>query len=314
MTEQPTIVAVGSVALDSIQTPWGKTQEALGGSAVHFALAASYFSRVKLVGAVGTDFPSRYLELLAEHQVDLEGLQRLPGKTFRWSGKFGKDLNHAKTLSTCLNVFENFRPRLPESHRTADVLFLANIDPELQMEVLSQVQSRRLVALDTMQLWIDTKPEPLKELLAHVDLLFLNDEEAMLLSRESNIYRAGKRLQSWGPRALILKKGEHGSLLLYRGRWYPLPAYPLETPKDPTGAGDAFAGGFLGQLAASANPWAPSTLRQAAIYGTVMGSFAVEGMGTEVLSSVTPRAIEERLADYLACLAAESPSIPAPAA
>jgi sugar/nucleoside kinase (ribokinase family) len=242
------VVVVGSVALDSVKTPFGERTEALGGSAVYFSYSASFFSKVKLVGVVGQDFPSKNLELLRRRKIDLEGLQVSTGDTFRWSGFYEYDLNEAKTLDTRLNVFEKFSPNLPESYRSADCVFLANIDPDLQMRVLRQVRRPKLIAADTMNLWISTKKESLKALCREIDILILNDGEARQLSGKASLIQAGRLIQSWGPKFVVVKKGEHGVLLFSKKNVFSAPAYPLEEVFDPTGAGDTFAGGFVGYL------------------------------------------------------------------
>jgi sugar/nucleoside kinase (ribokinase family) len=289
------VVVVGSVALDSVKTPFGERTEALGGSAVYFSYSASFFSKVKLVGVVGQDFPSKNLELLRRRKIDLEGLQVSTGDTFRWSGFYEYDLNEAKTLDTRLNVFEKFSPNLPESYRSADCVFLANIDPDLQMRVLRQVRRPKLIAADTMNLWISTKKESLKALCREIDILILNDGEARQLSGKASLIQAGRLIQSWGPKFVVVKKGEHGVLLFSKKNVFSAPAYPLEEVFDPTGAGDTFAGGFVGYLNKQGNRLDEATLHKALFYGTVMASFTVERFSLERLYSVRTADITRRL-------------------
>ncbi len=245
------LLVVGSVALDSVETPFGKVQEALGGSATYFSYSASFFTRVRLVAVVGQDFPETHLRLLEDRGVDIGGLQVASGRTFRWTGEYGYDLNEAKTLDTQLNVFAEFRPELDEDRGRVPYLFLANIDPELQLEVLHQMKERpRLVALDTMNFWIQGKRDALRRVLAEVDVVTVNDGEARRLASEPNLIRAARAISAMGPRTVIVKRGEYGALLMTDGALFFVPAYPLESVYDPTGAGDTFAGGFMGYLAA----------------------------------------------------------------
>ena len=267
------------------------------------------FTPVQLIGVVGQDFPKNYKKLLEQRAVDISGLEVRPGKTFRWTGEFGQNLGHVKTLSTCLNVFTDFRPRLLPQHRDQTCIFLANIDPELQMEVLSQIPRRKWIACDTMRYWIESKKEVLKELFSQVDIIFLNDEELHLLTEEPNLYRAGRSLARWGPKTVVIKKGEHGCLLFSHDQWHAFPAYPVENPMDPTGAGDSFAGGFLGFLASLEGEIPPAQMRRAAAYGTILGSFTVEAMGTEALERLDSRKIEKRFQDYVRMLALEDSSL-----
>ena len=238
------IVVVGSVALDSVETPVGKVESALGGSATYFSTAASFFTKgVKLVGVVGDDFPQEHVDFLRSRDIDLTGLERVSGKTFHWSGRYGENLNVAETLSTELNVFETFAPKLPESYRDTQYVFLANINPELQMDVLKQVRNTKLVVCDTMNLWISERRAELLETIKHVDIFVLNDGEARQLTGESNINKAAKKLLDCGPERVIIKKGEHGSVSFTGTSYFAAPAYPLDSILDPTGAGDTFAGG-----------------------------------------------------------------------
>lgn len=290
------IVVVGSVALDSVKTPFGERTEALGGSAVYFSYSASFFTEVKLVGVVGRDFPDKHLALLRRRNIDLAGLRTVDGETFRWSGYYEYDLNEAKTLDTRLNVFERFSPILPDAYRSADAVFLANIDPDLQLRVLRQIRRPKIVAADTMNLWISTKPDRLKTLCREIDILILNDGEARQFSGKPSLIQAGRLIQSWGPRFVVVKKGEHGSLLFSRRGVYAAPAFPLEDVFDPTGAGDTFAGGFMGHINRRGNRLDETTLHQALFHGTVMASFTVERFSLDRLVSVKPADIRSRLA------------------
>ena len=295
------IVCVGSVALDSVKTPSGERGEALGGAATYFSAAASIFTHVDIVAVVGEDFPQQHVDFLASKGVGLEGLERRPGRTFRWSGEYGYDLNEARTLKTELNVFEAFHPRVPASLRKSEWLFLGNIDPRLQLDVLNQIEKPKLVAADTMNYWITGSLESLKQLLARIDLLFVNDSEARQLSGESNIVRAAHAIQAMGPRIVCIKRGEYGAMLfLPRGtegreeeQIFALPSMPLTEVQDPTGAGDSFAGGFLGSLAAGGKIDAQS-LRRSVVLGTVLASFTVERFGLERLGSLMRAEVEER--------------------
>jgi len=287
------ILVVGSIAYDSVRTPFGEAQEVLGGSASYFSVAASFFAPVRLVAAVGEDFRSEDVALLRSREIDLDGLRHERGKTFRWSGEYGYNLNEARTLATELNVFERFKPHLPDAYRGTDFVFLANIDPDLQREVLSQVREPRLVALDTMNYWIESKPEALRRTLGEVDLLIINDAEVRQLTGQANLVKAAQRVFEWGPSTLVVKRGEYGVLMFTRGSRFAAPAYPLEEVQDPTGAGDSFAGGFMGYLANTGNLDEPS-IRQAIVVGSVMASFNVEEFSLRRLSSLTYPEIEER--------------------
>ncbi|MCG3175959.1 MAG: hypothetical protein MOGMAGMI_00896 [Candidatus Omnitrophica bacterium] len=269
------ILAVGSVALDNVRTPFGRVSEALGGSATYFGAAARFFAPVRLVAVVGRDFPERHLGLLRRLGVDTSAVQRASGRTFRWKGYYGYDLNNARTLKTELNVFSAFDPQLPETHRTAGTVFLANIDPDLQLKVLRQVRSPRLVACDTMNFWIENKKPSLLKLLSKVDILLCNDSEVRELSGEYNLIRAARWALSKGPKVVVIKKGEHGVACFTRQMVFCVPAFLLEQVYDPTGAGDTFAGGFIGTLAKGGRVDAAS-LRRAVIYGSVLASYNVE--------------------------------------
>jgi sugar/nucleoside kinase (ribokinase family) len=294
MPESKSIVIVGSVALDTIETPWGSAADCLGGSASYASLAASFFAPTRMVGIVGSDFPDSACRLFAEHGVDLEGLEIVEGKTFRWGGRYPADMNRRDTLFTHLNVFEDFHPKLPPSYRDSEIVLLANIHPSLQMEVLDQVGRPHYTALDTMNLWIHTALDSLRDVLKRVDLLFVNDEEARQLSGEEHLLKAVRVLQEMGPRHVVVKKGEHGALLFTDEDVFATCAVLLERVFDPTGAGDAFAGAFLGHLARDGRIDA-STLRQAMVYATVTASFATEHFGADRLVEATDEAIERRV-------------------
>ncbi len=288
------LLVVGSVALDSVETPFGKVQEVLGGSATYFSYSASFFTQVRLVATVGEDFPDSHLRLLQNRGVDTAGLQTSKGRTFRWAGQYGYDLNEAKTLDTQLNVFADFRPKLGEAVRHTPFLFLANIDPELQLDVLDQMKERpRLVALDTMNFWIQGKQEALRRVLAKVDVVTINDGEARQLASEPNLIRAARAIASLGPRTVVVKRGEYGALMLTDGSFFFVPAYPLESVYDPTGAGDTFAGGFMGYLAAQDRVDA-AAMRRALAYGSVMASFTVEDFSLTRLTRLKPADIADR--------------------
>jgi len=281
------LLIVGSVALDSVKTPFGNVKEALGGSATYASYAASFFTPVRLVGVVGDDFPIEYVELLKSRKIDVGGLQSVRGKTFRWSGAYEYDLNEAHTLATELNVFETFKPQIPAAYKKSDFVFLANIDPDLQLSVLDQVEKPKLVACDTMNLWIRLKPEVLKRVIKRVDFLFINEGEARLFANMSSLIKAGRLLQSWGPKYVVIKKGEHGALLFGDKTFFAAPAFPLEDVYDPTGAGDTFAGGFFGYLANSGGNISDANLRKAVVYGSAMASFTVEKFSLERLKTLS---------------------------
>ncbi|RKZ08000.1 sugar kinase [bacterium] len=288
------IVVVGSIALDTLHTPHGSAEDCVGGSASYAAFAASYHAPVNLVAVVGTDFPQAARELFGQRKVDTEGLEVVEGQTFRWGGRYHEDMNRRDTLFTELNVFEDFHPKLPDSYRSSEVVFLANIHPALQMEVLEQVDAPRFTALDTMNLWIDIARDDLVKALGCIDLLFLNDEEAMQLSGEGNISSAVRALKAMGPKSVVVKKGEHGAVLFADGNEpYVQPTVLLESVVDPTGAGDAFAGGFLGHVARSGDASA-ETLRQAMVQGTVTASFTTEEFGPDRLVKLPEQEIDAR--------------------
>jgi len=288
------LLVVGSVALDSIYTPFGETADALGGSAVYFSVAGSLLNPVKVVGVIGQDYPVAELEQLAARGIDWSGVERADGESFRWKGKYSYDLQSRETLETRLGVFATFDPKLPESHRDAEYVFLGNIDPELQLGVLSQMRAPKLIACDTMNYWIQGKRPQLMELLARVDILMVNDTEARELSGDWNIHRAARWILARGPKRVVIKQGEHGALLMEPDRTFYVPAFPLEEVFDPTGAGDAFAGGFMGYLARSRQT-SPDSMRRAMVYGATMGSFAVAGFGVRGFDTIDLGHVLERV-------------------
>ena len=291
------LVVVGSVAFDSVKTPFGEADEVLGGSATYFSTAASYFTDVSLVAVVGTDFPDKHLTFLKSRKIDIEGIEKAEGRTFRWKGEYGYELNEAHTLDTQLNVFQSFKPKLPESYRDKKVVFLANIDPDLQRDVLKQVKKPDLIACDTMNFWIEGKRDSLLETLKLVDILLINDGEARELSGEPNLVKAANIILSYGPKTLIVKRGEYGALMFKDSRIFAAPAYPLEAVFDPTGAGDCFAGGFMGYLANTMN-FEESNIRKAIIFGSVMASFNVESFSLDRIKSLDYAEIESRFGEF----------------
>jgi len=288
------VLVVGSVALDSVETPFGKADDVLGGSANYFSAAASLLTPVQLVGVVGTDYPMEKLEPLAARGVDLAGLERADGQSFRWRGRYRHDLNSAETLETHLGVFSRFSPKIPEQFRDAPFVFLGNIDPRLQLDVLNQVTQPKLIACDTMNFWIQSRRPELIDLLGKVDLVTLNDGEARQLSEKVNLVQAANWIMALGPKHVIIKKGEHGALMFSHGHVFFAPAYPLETVFDPTGAGDSFAGGFIGYLARSGD-LSEANMRRAVMYGSALGSFAVEKFSTERLMTLTRSEVDGRV-------------------
>ena len=276
------ILTVGSVAFDSIRTPAGEASRVVGGAATYFSLAASLFAPVRLVAVVGDDFGPEQQQVFAGREIDLSGLERVAGETFRWRGEYGQNLNHRETIYTELNVFEAFRPRIPAAFRDTQLVFLANIHPELQLQVLDQVSSPALIAQDTMNIWIEGAPAALRRVLARVHVLIINDEEARQLSGEWNLVRAARAIRALGPERVVIKRGEHGVLMASGEHLFAAPAVPLETVCDPTGAGDTFAGGFMGHLAACGRV-SDAALAQAVVAGSVAASFAVEEFGIERL-------------------------------
>ena len=293
------LLVVGSVAFDSVKTPFGEVDEVLGGSATYFSTAASYFTNVSIVAVVGTDFSEKHLTFLKSRKIDIKGIDKQPGKTFRWKGEYGYELNEARTLDTQLNVFQSFRPKLPESYKGRRVVFLANIDPDLQREVLSQVKEPALVACDTMNFWIEGKRESLIETLKLVDILLINDGEARELSKEPNLVKAAEKILSFGPKALVIKRGEYGALMFQKGKIFSAPAYPLESVFDPTGAGDSFAGGFMGYLSNTMN-FDEANIRKAIIFGSVMASYNVESFSLDRIKSLDYSEIESRFREFKA--------------
>jgi len=293
------VLVVGSMALDTIRTPFGTIREGLGGSATHFAAAATFFARVKVVAVVGEDFPETHVRYLRSRNVDISGLSRVPGKTFRWSGSYADDMNEARTLKTELNVFYDFRPELSAAQRKAAYVFLANIDPDLQRNVVEQVQRPFVVALDTMNYWIESKPASLKKTLRKVDILFINEGEAKQLAREDNLLKAARMLLAMGPSVVVLKRAAYGALLIQKGGLFWAPAFPLERVKDPTGAGDSFAGGFMGYLSRRRD-LSPGRLRKAVVYGSIMASFCVEDFSLNRMKTVTPTQIHARWRQFQA--------------
>jgi sugar/nucleoside kinase (ribokinase family) len=294
------ILAVGSIAFDDITTPFGSKEKMLGGSATYFSLAASYFTEVRVVGVVGEDFALEHEEILLNRGVRTEGIQRAKGKTFHWSGEYGDNLNEAKTRLTELNVFESFQPQIPPEYKETEYLFLANIDPVLQAGVRRQMDGAKLVGGDTMNFWINGKPKELGATLKLIDVLLINDGEAKLLAGDPNLPRAAHRILAKGPKALVIKHGEYGATIFFReGAWgigrhpFRAPALPLDEVLDPTGAGDSFAGGFMGYIA-SQGEINREVLKRAMFYGGVMGSFAVERFGTERLRMLTRAEIDAR--------------------
>jgi len=291
------IVVVGTVAFDTVETPFGRGENVLGGSATYFSTSASFFTEVSLVAVVGEDFPQEHLDFLKCREIDLQGLQQIPGKTFHWSGKYGYDLNEAQTLDTQLNVLMEFKPELPASYRDTNVLFLANIDPELQLQVLDQVKQPKLTACDSMNFWISSKPEALKEVMKRVDIVVINEGEARMLTGEANLVKAARRIIALGCKRLVVKRGEYGVLMFTADTVFAAPAWPLEEVFDPTGAGDTFAGGFMGYLA-NTGDLSEEGMRQALVFGSVMASFNVEDFSLNRMKRLTYPEIETRYRSF----------------
>jgi sugar/nucleoside kinase (ribokinase family) len=291
------ILVVGSVALDTIKTPLEKGEDILGGSATYFSLSAHFFKTVKLVAVVGSDFPHKYINLFKEKGIDLRGLAVKKGETFRWKGEYGWDFGDPRTISTCLNVFSDFKPYIPKGYRKSKYLFLANIDPQLQCRVLKQVAGCKLVVCDTMNYWIKNKRQDLLKLLKKVDIFLLNVSEARQLTGETNLIKIGRAIARLGPAMFIIKKGEDGALLFLNSSLFCVPAFLLESVRDPTGAGDTFAGGVVGYLA-TCKRFNKVNLKKAVIYGTILATFAVEGFGVEKLLAITKADIKERLRQF----------------
>ncbi|HUV03752.1 MAG TPA: PfkB family carbohydrate kinase [Armatimonadota bacterium] len=292
-----TVLIVGSVALDNVKTPFGEVKDALGGAAVYSSIAASYFAPVRLVAVVGTDFPKKHMQFLASRNIDLAGMQIVPGLTFRWSGSYEFDLNQAHTLETKLNVFQHFRPDIPEAYRDSKYVFLANIDPELQLRVLEQVKSPKLTVCDTMNFWIENKRDSLLAVLRKVDVAFMNDAEARQLCGTFSLVKAAREMRKLGPQIVIIKKGEHGAVMMTDSAYFAAPSYPLEEVIDPTGAGDSFAGGFIGYVAAT-DDVSEANLRKATIYGSTLASFNVQGFSLRRLASLTAGDIADRYCEF----------------
>ncbi len=291
------LLIIGSMALDTVKTPFGKNVNAPGGSATYAAVSASYFTDVKIIGVVGTDFPKKYLGLLKKKRIDSSGIEVKKGKTFRWEGRYDWNLNSPRTIATHLNLLAGFNPVLSDKDKKCGFIFLANDDPEVQLKVISQISSAKLIAADTIEYWIRNKRHKLIKVLKEVDIFIINEDEARLLTKEPNLLKAAKRIISYGTPRVIIKKGEHGLLYVTKKKLFSCPGYPLETVCDPTGAGDSFAGGFLGFLA-STNNINESTYRKALIYGSIMASYNVEGFDLKRLSRLNKRLIEKRYKEF----------------
>lgn len=292
------VLIIGSVALDSVKTPAGEVERALGGAAVYSSIAAGFFSPVRLVGVVGEDFPQEHINLLKSRNVDTEGLQVVKGKTFHWKGAYEGDMNQADTIATELNVFKDFNPELPESFQSSKWVFLANIDPDLQLKVLDQVKDTRLVACDTMNFWISGKKDRLLEVLKRVDIAFINDAEARQLTGLTNITQAATAIRKMGPKYVVVKKGEHGALMYFDDNTcFTAASYPLTKVVDPTGAGDSFAGGFMGYIS-DCGEVNPDTLRRAVIHGSVLASFNVQDFSLNRFKTLTPSEINTRFREF----------------
>lgn len=291
------VLVVGSVALDSIETPFGKVERVVGGSATYFTSAASLYAKVNLVGVVGEDFPKERVEFLQDRGADLRGLQVVPGRTFHWQGRYDFDLNVAHTLDTQLNVFATFHPELPQDYRKPRIVFLANIDPDLQVEVLDQVEGAELSVLDTMNFWITSKKESLLKAISRVNVVCMNEAEARQLVGSYSLLRAAREILSLGPDVLVVKKGEYGAVMFTESGYFVAPAYPLESVKDPTGAGDSFAGGFIGYLAEQGIA-GHLQMRRAMIHGSVVASFAVEDFSIERLKRLTRAEVQARYREF----------------
>ena len=292
------ILVVGSVGYDTIATPTGKRENILGGSANYFSLAASMYAPVKVVGVVGEDYKAGDRYLLESRGVDLRGLRQMPGRTFSWEGRYENDMNEAITLATHLNVFENFHPEIPENYRDAQVVFLANIDPVLQLQVLEQVRKPRLIAADTMNYWIQSKKDDLLRVLGCIDILLINEGEIRQLTGNWNTIAAAKQILTMGPKAVVIKRGEYGFVLFTEDRFFILPAFPVTEVVDPTGAGDTFAGGFLGHLTQLDRSWTREDLKQACVQGCLLASYTVQDFGVEGIAKVTAGDLKARLHDY----------------
>lgn len=288
------LLVVGSVALDSVETPFGKVEEVLGGSATYFSVAASLLASVRMVAVVGEDFPRMHIDMLTNRGIDVEGLEQVPGRTFRWTGQYGYDLNQAVTLNTQLNVFEDFNPLLPEGYKNSDIVFLANIHPALQLKVLEQAAPEAFTGADTMNFWIEREKKTLEEVFRLVRCVTINEAEAREFAGESNLFRAVRMIAGLGPEYVVVKRGEYGALLWHNGEAFFMPAYPLEEVFDPTGAGDTFAGGLFGYISAS-ETCDPETLRRGLLVGSVLASYNVEDFSLRRLLTVTSEQIMERV-------------------
>ncbi|MDO9464388.1 MAG: PfkB family carbohydrate kinase [bacterium] len=301
------ILVIGSVALDSVRTTFKEVKDVLGGSASYFAYAASYFGGVSLVAAVGGDFPQKYVNLFDEKGIDITGLEKKDGKTFRWSGVYREDINQRETLSVDLGVLEDFCPELSDRHKKSDYVFLANIDPELQLHILNQIENPKLVVCDTMDIWIENKKSELLEVFKRADVVLLNDSEARQLGKESNLEKAADKILKLGARYVVIKKGEHGVMLFIEDTCFSLPAYPVRNVLDPTGAGDSFGGGFLGYIS-KVNPdeYMDNAIRNALVYGTIIASFTVEDFSLNRLITLKEHEIKKRIEEFRKILEIEN--------
>ncbi|MFH1904300.1 MAG: PfkB family carbohydrate kinase [bacterium] len=301
------ILVVGSVALDSVRTPFKEVNDALGGSASYFAYAASYFGEVSLVAAIGRDFPQQYMDLFNKKGIDITGLEKKEGKTFRWSGVYKKDINQRETLSVDLGVLGDFYPELSDRHRKSDYVFLANIDPGLQLHVLNQIENPKLVVCDTMDIWIENKKSELLEVFKRVDVVLLNDSEARQLVKESNLVKAADKILKLGARYVVIKKGEHGVMFFSKNTCFALPAYPVKNVLDPTGAGDSFGGGFLGYISkVDPDEYLDTAIRNALVYGTIIASFTVEDFSLNRLITLKEHEIKKRIEEFRKILETEN--------
>lgn len=293
------ILVVGSLAYDTISTPSGKAERLLGGSANYFSVASALFATTRVIGVVGQDYQDSDMKLLSDRGVDISGMVRVPGKTFHWEGQYKDDMNEAHTIETALNVFEHFDPKLGDVHKKCQVLFLANIAPGLQLSVLEQVEKPMLIAMDTMNLWIDIQRDALLKVIERVDLLSINETESKMLTRESNAVSAAKEILKMGPKAVIIKRGEYGFIMASSEGFFSLPAFPTTNVVDPTGAGDTFAGGVIGYLAKTGKPLSVPVLKRACVYGTCLASLTIQDFGLNRLKSVTIAELENRYQEYL---------------
>jgi len=292
------LLVVGSVALDTLKTPFGKVKKALGGSATYFSVVASFFTPVRFVAVVGRDFPEKHINFLKSRNIDLKGLEKAEGKTFQWTGEYNSEnLNEAKTIDTRLNVFANFRPKIPRSYVDTKYVFLANIDPDLQINVLDQIKKPLFVACDTMNYWIENKKKSLMKLLPKVDALIVNASETRQWTGEYSLLKGARKILSMGIRSLIVKCGEYGASMFTKKSIFSIPAFHLESPRDPTGAGDSFAGGFMGYLAKTGNT-TESNLRRAVVQGTIFASFAVEKFSLDRFKSLTWKEVNKRYSEF----------------